>query len=1307
MSNSFYKNFMKNSKSGGSDDDYDTSSSSRRGGGFYESFLKDAKVARKKREKESEERAALEALKNDPAEQDKVRKEEHSKESVATRGGNVLKGVGRLAKSIVTEPIKAGKDAYEGIGDVARGQLGGREMERKTKIAMERNKEWREKFGSASDEQWKDTKFVEEAKKFTAETKMLTEVSQRSRDDMEKEQEVSAKKLAANAGETALNIGTLGGLTLGKQVAKKVGQEASEQLFKTALRAGGPKAVENIIKQGGKNLIKEGAEEVAKKQVKSSLLSRSAALGLEGSGYGITQTMKNNPDATAGDYLKGAAFGGVTGAAFPVAGAVLKSAPVKALDNAVSSGVSKATGTVADTAIGKKVGSVTEKISARLMDSLTPVIRDFKKIKDKNVSRETIEELRMLSGNVTNASAIAQGQRVENKAFQELGSLLAPDKTLPGSRRVARKEAKEIGEFISKKQEAINANKLGKEVEIPIGTQKQEQAYKLLNESTKDVLTYAHKNGLLNDATYAKYLADPDYTRVQKDVSDLLESNFKGTGGPEGSIKSTVFGQKLKGSKRDSVDPLVSFIEWHDKVVAQSERAKMSQFIIDKRNEHGLGKGYLRKADDVEARMAAQGEAAQLRVLRNGLEKVVKSESRYGRKLQQELDGLNKAGLNTALKKGGKDPLPEFSVEGLGGRVPTSKASMKVGPQDTKRFTNSLVDADVKDLEAIKRKIANREPKLTEALDNIIGLKREHEVVASTVRDLRDLAFAHRDARATGKTTIGTFRRGIKELYEDDPRIVEAISRSNRIEKNAIIRMLQQPSKLIQRTATAWNPAFGLANFVKDQTGSFIISKNARATHNPISFMMGLKEASLKPAAKAALRGVGARKTAEKVFNPSDEYAKFLKHVSGSTRVDIVRSMKSASRKTYEELGLKGDSIVRKLENMNSATENATRFQNFYGIYKNNLKKGADPDTALKKAIQVGRENSVDFSQSGDWAPFLKIFNPFANANTQGSRSLARALKERPVGTSMKIGATVLTPVAASTYYNLSDPNRALLYTSLPEHTRNNNLIFITSDGGVVKLPLPPGFKEFAQPVRNMIEAEYGMGDKNSFAETAKALFVDSINPASSGDMVPQAFRPIIEDKANHSFFTGDAIVPEYMQDRLPEDQVFSSTSQTYRDIAKKLGISPLRAKSLIQGYTSSVGEQAISYVDKARKTAGAVNDKGEPVATNDRDTLNQIKGRFTEDKPDTMKEASRRFYNAYKPLQSEKRRVSSEVNELILRDKRGEARRRVNEYNAKLNGKFAGISKYGWDEDWDDMARGLRLSSSDSAFDVREKNNR
>jgi len=1193
---------------------------------------------------------------------------------------DVIGAIGGAAKA-VGEGVAAGyKRTGEGVAEVINEATGGAQKARDVQAKSDAEDV---KTIKTLGEKMRASKDNKERERYRTAISKISKISSQQSNDFSKRQSEIAERVDPAKGAGAI-------ASIGLDVVTGGAGGAALRAGSTALKTG--RLAKGVIPTVSE-LAKQTSKLTGKEALKKVGVESAKGAGI-GAGYGAAGTLQNKgSESTFEEFQNNIAAGAALGGAIPVLGRgakVVKNAkPLQKVDSLIADAARKATTAVGKTKAGKFVGDVTEKVQVAMGESLAPVMRDFKGLVDKD-GRKVTENVRLLDSNVVNSSSIAQARLKENPAWNDLANLFEPATTKPGSLRAARKEKEELGKFISAKQEAINTNKLKpkSQVEVPVGTPKQEKAYELLNKATKDDVQYAFDNDLITKSNYKKYMADDNYTRVQRDMGDDLasRSNFKGVGGANGSISSNSFQQRLTGSKKDALDPFAAHYDWTNKVTREAQRQKLSNYIVTKRQENGLGKGFLREADRVETRQQAVGEANQLRVLRKGLDKAVKSETKYGKRLEQELNSLSKRGKDLSIKNAGSSKLPR----------PRS------GP---KAHIDSLVKTSTADLTRIRNKVAKREPKLAAHIDNLVSLKNSHEVARKAVKELTDLARANGDQRLTNKSTIKTFTRGIKEVYEDEPRIVDAINKVGRVDLHALVRFAQAPSKAVQRTATSLNFVFSAANPVRDQVSSFVNSKNAMATHNPISFMLGIKEAVAKPAAKAALRTVGLRKAADKVLNPTKEYEQFLKYIKGSTRTDITREMKKTARAANESLGLKNEKFIGKLENINSATENSTRFQNYIGTLRSEVKKGTPYETAVKNAVQAGRENSVDFSRSGDFAPFMKIFNPFINANIQGSRSLVRAFAERPLATSMKVGSAVLMPVAASTYYNLSDPKRSLIYSQLSDADRDNNLVFIHEDGTVTKIPLAPGIKEFGVPVRNLIEAEYGRGDPQSFAATAKSIFADSVNPLNLGDLIPTAAKPVVEGITNHSFFTGKEIVPEYLKDKDPNEQVFKGTSQSYRDIAKQFGISPLIAKNVISGYTTSVGEQGVSLFDQLRKAGG------QDVVTDKRNTLQQLAGKFYEDKPDQNAAANRVFFDAYDPVKARKDRTSKEVTSLVKDGKLQQAKRIASEFNESVAGSFTKFkSDYSSNSDieqdpmWSDMLDDLQIKTSDRAFKARLK---
>lgn len=509
--------------------------------------------------------------------------------------------------------------------------------------------------------------------------------------------------------------------------------------------------------------------------------------------------------------------------------------------------------------------------------------------------------------------------------------------------------------------------------------------------------------------------------------------------------------------------------------------------------------------------------------------------------------------------------------------------------------------------------------------------------------------------------TIPVFEKGLKELYTIDPRAARQLAQTPELELKAIADWVLLPSRLLRGGATSLNAAFAVPNFIRDQISSAIISKNARATHNPIAFWAGFKEAILKPTGRATLGRVPG--VSGELFEPSALFKEYLARNGNMTSVDLARNLKGATRQAQENLGVRGEGLLRRYENIISASEKATRYQNFIGTYRKALKNNVNAEQAIEQASRAARTNSINFSTRGELATFMKIFNPYFNASVQGSSTLLRAFGRRPVMTSLKVGSTILAPVATATYHNLSDPERAELYARIPDYERRDNLIMVLGGNrGYIKVPLPPGMREFANPLRNYIEAEY-LGDRQGLLETAKNLLVDPFSPVGTtaneliSQAVPQGVRPAIELGMNRELYTGRDIVPENLQGLPAEEQVFDSTPQAYRDIGKLLGVSPLQVRKVVTGYGAGGLEGAIASADFARgKESGK------------RSTVEQIIRRFYGTPPsDTSNQVRSTFYETYTPLRSKKENLSKKVTEAVKQNDMTTANRLANQINDEI----------------------------------------
>lgn len=480
-----------------------------------------------------------------------------------------------------------------------------------------------------------------------------------------------------------------------------------------------------------------------------------------------------------------------------------------------------------------------------------------------------------------------------------------------------------------------------------------------------------------------------------------------------------------------------------------------------------------------------------------------------------------------------------------------------------------------------------------------LELEVQRNIAASnTIDALAQFGLARKipSNKITNKNTVGRFVNGKKEYWEVPRDIKKEMESVNPHIMGITARIISLPTRAIRAGATGLSVPFTAKNYLRDQAGSAIQSTDIRATHRPDKIISALG---------SAVKDFGSG---------SDDplWEKFIMHAGEQTRFDELRNVKDTNKVlrglrqgTKGEVFNKAISPVRTLEDFVSITEKATRFQNFKGIYEKVLKETGNENLALREAVLAARQNSTDFGRSGDFTRVANLFIPFFNATVQGSRTLARAYKQRPMATAMKTLSVVTLPMVAATVYNMADEKRREIYDSLKDFEKEDNFIIIGPDAfqnpdgsweGIVKIPKAPGYRELTDPVREVTESflrgqdpSLNMGMLNDVLQVLAGPVDISSPEAAFGSALPQQVKPWVQAKANKDFFRNKDIVPSWMSSETsdPNKQVFEDTSGTARAIGKQIGVSPLLVEQFIKDAGASLGKYGLNTLDRAGAAAG------------------------------------------------------------------------------------------------------------------------
>ena len=315
---------------------------------------------------------------------------------------------------------------------------------------------------------------------------------------------------------------------------------------------------------------------------------------------------------------------------------------------------------------------------------------------------------------------------------------------------------------------------------------------------------------------------------------------------------------------------------------------------------------------------------------------------------------------------------------------------------------------------------------------------------------------------------------------------------------------------------------------------------------------------------------------------------------------------------------------------------------------ENGAKLTKNPDTNMWEGPQAivdriytiageqSMERTANYLNRGNWSTAANAILLFFHANVAGTRSNVRAFKNDPVAWAIKVVGGLGGATALATYYNLSDPERAEIYTNIPESDRENNLIFVAPNAArddegnplVFRIKLPPGMGRLAQTPRRVVEGFYGFNQQNGtpdlFTKAMSDVFTAAVPLGDSGlsTLLPQAVRPIIEasDSVNKNLFSGQNVVPRQLTKRPSEDQWDQKTSLTARKLGGLTGISPKKLDYVTDASLGSISKFG-KWVGDAG--IGAVTGEEGPVSS----PLGQVVDRFTKGREG---EQLNRFYASY-----------------------------------------------------------------------------
>lgn len=1335
--------------------------STSKSGGYTSPFTGTFAAKRKRREEEEAERSYAEELKKET--EQKAVEDQKKKDD----GKNILQKTGDFLHGAFVEPTK---DAYTGIKDTIEGTVATNEQSKLQQgandIQNKRNKEINDIYGKYQDQgivtadggadesrmAKEDLDKIKQLKSqrdkelstYKKETNFDTE-SAKNKKEFEESQKVDARKTAVGAAETFLNVATLGvgtgvkaGVKTGIKEAVKAGTKAgAKQAGKTAFKTATGAGAKGLAGQAGKDAAIGGA-------------------------YGVLQSLED-PENGLDDYAKNILFGAAIGAAAPVvlkgAGKALKAGDkaagraaskavqteneamqrtlkqigedgiVGTLDKAVSRGIKKVGYATEDaltrTKAGSKVVSMKDDFMSKWVTEFHPLYKTLKRSDFEGKTEGAYLAAREAIGNSNRALSYAQDFIENDPSMQKItASIAARDKNLVKARA-------DFDEFVKVKSDldlvAAGKKQFSEKKMADLNGRMAkfkdagyDQEYGDLVQFYKDLNKFRVDNGLMSkEAADAFEKEGFDYVRQQRELPDWMldKPAGKGRGSSASITNSTAVQGRNKFASAEQLSPLETAIKTAQMAHVEAYRNQAAKRVYGLLDEAGEAK-LLKSTDMVKEKRALLTGMKESKKVVNKINRAIRVHKNQARDLKKEIAWLNKQG-RLELKQNIKNTKKEIDAKSAAG---SGKELMS-----ERQMMDYLVSLDSKELRKIRRMVENRNGKLEPLLDRIESLNGELGELYTSRKGMWEQANNIKTTVNKGnQTTMSFLEDGTENVVKIDPDIASAIHNWDKQSQNVMNEVLRFSNNVFKYGTTGANVGFALPNFVADQVGSAINSKSLLSTHNPVNFTHSLFMAMGKPLNARdgeILRGYLRGNKGQTSINQYTKKATADKAANnlvkkganwGAKTYTVIRNPKEAMRTLFDAT-----------EGLVALTENVTRIQNYRGITNKAVKEGRNATDVARLANQAARENSVDFLEAGSYGRVINSLIPYFNAAIQGNRVMLRNAIERPVSFSGKVTALVGAPIAATTIWNTSDPDRKAIYDTIPDYIKDTNFVVITPGAkwnestkkwdGVVMMKKPPGFKEFAEPVRKFIEykADDPNADLGSFLRdeggSVAADFGSALQPIDFSSpnkflssVTPQLLKPTAEAILNKNFFQGEDIVGDWMSDKEPADQKYENYSALTSHIGAMFNTSPLKVDHWIRQTFGEVGTNAQYYID--RGIQGATG--GPDEAVGGRSLPESISRRFSSPSGGADQDA---FYKDYNTASSARKRASSQVTELVKAGRINEARRRAEEYNESIKDRFSGfMKKYqdspNYDPAWDERINELVIPTTEQAFKARKR---
>ena len=420
-----------------------------------------------------------------------------------------------------------------------------------------------------------------------------------------------------------------------------------------------------------------------------------------------------------------------------------------------------------------------------------------------------------------------------------------------------------------------------------------------------------------------------------------------------------------------------------------------------------------------------------------------------------------------------------------------------------------------------------------------------------------------------------------------DKRIGQAFNRTNMTDSGVFLQTSSMINRYFSAVHTSFNPEFIITNFVRDFQTALV---NVQGLKETVGEFKDTEKLSRNILRDIKASGIGLKRFIRDKKTDT-EFSKLAEEFSlAGGRIDFyafkdARDFEKKFSSYIKDTGPLGSRKWFKqtkdfISEYNAVVENTMRLSAYKNAKEAFIQNGMTEGDAIRRAAEISRNLTVNFSQKGELSSGLNALYLFFNASVQGSVRLLQATFHRPWNkTSLgkkgftrvqKIEASIMTLGFAMGILNAllagEDEDGINRYEKIDLKSRSRQMhIYMPGFDSFFKIPLPWGYNVFyvagdTIAALMMGHTSPGRASMHMMSSTAEAFMPfsfggsDNVFKAALKTASPTFTDPFVDLALNENYF-GQPIYkdPVWGSSDPPSERYWSSTGGVFKGVSRSI----------------------------------------------------------------------------------------------------------------------------------------------------------